>query len=175
MDRPFTNPEVREGVFSDLVPTGSGFVSFADGRKAFVLPSLIRRMALRLGDVLECRMVPNFPDKTTEQVPWRVVFVSVVSRAPLGGGNQGSMDEVAARILDFLEGFGGAWTLKEIALELGSLEERFVLRALEILRDRGQACFATLYASGVQETYWSSDYDCLLPVGALEEEEENLT
>jgi predicted PP-loop superfamily ATPase len=167
----------QEGVLTDLMSSGSGFVTMSDGRMAFVLPSLIRRMALQPGDRMLCRLVPNFPDKTTDRVPWRVIFVKVVQRASGGFESQGALDEVVLRVLTFLEDRGGAWTAGDIAAEMGALEERFVYQALNLLQDRDQVSSARLRACSRDkrdiETFWSVDYEALLPVGALEEEEED--
>ena len=166
----------QEGILTELASSGSGFVTLPDGRMAFVLPSLIRRMALQPGDRMLCRLVPNFPDKTTDRVPWRVIFVKVVQRVPDGVEEQGALDEIVHQVLCFLENRGGAWTAGDIAAEMGALEERFIYRAMGILQDRGQVSSARLrggrQSGGDTETFWSVDYEALVPVGATEESDD---
>jgi hypothetical protein len=166
--------QTREGFFSTITPSGAGFVDLFDGPQAFVLPSLIRRMALCPGDRVLCRVVPNFPDRISKRVPWRVVHASILERAS-GEVHGASVDQIAERMLVFLEDHGGAWTTDELATEMGALEERFVLEALLRLEERGQVSSARLQRSRVGggrdvETFWSSDYGSLLPVGAFEDD-----
>jgi len=173
----FLTLTTKTGVFSHLAASGSGFATLPDGRQAFVSPGLIRRMSLRIGDVVECRLTSNFEDKASDQVPWRTVFVAVVHRAS-PSADDALIDRLKPAALSFLQTEGGAWSSSEVCKELALdwASEALVFRALDELRERGELCSAVLYQArpdGLRsrETYWSVSYDALKPVGTLEEVE----
>ena len=167
--------ETRTGIFADLMPSGAGFITFEDGRQAFVLPSLIRKMELQLGDELVCSLAPNFADKATARVPWRVITADIARRAMDNPTAVGGMEPLTLRCLDFLEQLGGAWTAADMAEELGTaVEERFISRALLLLFDRGRVHRACLHVAGGKhdpDIFYSAELDMLLPIGACEDEE----
>lgn len=160
------------GYLAGIAPSGSGFVDLENGQQAFVLPSLIRRMSLTPGDRVLCRLVPNFSDRATDRVPWRVIYATSL---PKNGGALPGMEAFRARVIAFLEDMGGAWTTEELCEEL-SLEERFVFEALSRLEDRALVSSARLRrkrADGyITQTFWASDHDALIPVGAFDEDDE---
>jgi len=164
--------ETKTGIFADLMPSGAGFITFEDGRQAFVLPSLIRKMELQLGDHLSCRLAPNFADKTSDRVPWRVIHASLVERPKNDPVGISGMEQLTSRCFDFLSHNGGAWTVADIAEDLGtSVEERFVSRALMLLFDRGLVFRATIEGSDTnREAFYSTTLDELIPIGACEDD-----
>lgn len=174
--------DIRTGLFTDILPSGAGFITFADGRQAFALPSLIRKVGLQLGDEVECRLAPNFSDKITDRVPWRALHVFVLRRSDTTTtstrdmGTDRGMEEVSASCYELLESRGGAWTAEEIAEELGAIDTRFVSRALIALFRRNRVCECVLrrgLGDGSPEVFYSVEPDSLLPVGVLEDDEED--
>jgi hypothetical protein len=157
------------------MPSGAGFITFGDGRQAFVLPSLIRKMELQLGDELVCSLAPNFADKATARVPWRVITADIAKRVVNNPAAIEGMEPLTLRCLDFLEQRGGAWTAGDIAEEIGtSVEERFISRALLLLFDRGRVHRAVVEFSPCQDApdiFYSTNLESLMPIGACEDEE----
>jgi len=169
--------ETKTGLFTDILPSGAGFVTFSDGRQAFVLPSLIRTVELQLGDEVECRLAPNFADKSTDRVPWRVLHVSISKRAAGSMAIGRGMEDVLTSCYSFLETRGGAWTADEIAEELGSIDTRFVARALLLLLSRDRVCEAAIRVGAKDrdpELFYAIELESLLPVGALDDDEEEM-
>jgi len=72
--------KVMQGVLSSA--PGAGFVTFPDGLQAFVPASILERVGARVGDVVDCRLVPNYPDKVSDRTPWRVIFMQVNNPEP---------------------------------------------------------------------------------------------
>lgn len=170
--------ETKTGLFTDIMPSGAGFVTFADGRQAFVLPSLIRTMSLRIGDEVECELISNFADRATARVPWRVLRVTIQRRADPVFALDSGMEDLLSRCFGFLEQRGGSWTSEELAEEFGAVESRFVSRALELLFERGRVHRAEVFISTCPsnpEVFYALDVNSLIPVGALEDEDEEET
>jgi hypothetical protein len=164
----------KTGLFTDILPSGAGFITFGDGRQAFALPSLIRTMDLQLGDEVQCKLAPNFADKATDRVPWRVVRLGILRRAEAPGPVRG-IEALTASTYTFLEQRGGAWTAFEISEELGAIETRFVARALAVLFERGRVSRSTLQIGGQAaepEVFYALELGDLLPLGACEDDEE---
>lgn len=169
--------DIKTGLFTDILPSGAGFITFSDGRQAFALPSLIRTVGLHLGDEVECRLAPNFANKITDRVPWRVLHVSVLRRADPSAELGRGMEDVLTSCYDLLESRGGAWTAEEVAEELGSIDTRFVSRALVALFHRNRVCECVLRRSledGSPEVFYAVDPESLFPVGALEDDDEDV-
>jgi hypothetical protein len=171
----FSELVTQTGVFSHVLASGSGFVSFPDGRQSFVSPALIRRLSLRIGDMVECRLAANFEDKATDHVPWRTIFASVVHRAA-PSPDDAVIERLKPLVLSFLQQEGGAWSSAEIFAELALpwSSEPLTFRALDALRERGELCSAVLYQAAPdgfrgRETYWSLSYEALRPVGTMED------
>jgi hypothetical protein len=167
--------EPKTGLFTDILPSGAGFITFEDGRQAFALPSLIRTMNLQLGDRVLCRLAPNFADKTTDRVPWRVLRLSIVQRADITLSVGSGMEDLLAQSFAFLESRGGSWTAEEMAEEMGVVEVRFVARALDLLFRQGRVHRSVITVSTSPESpeiFYAIEIDSLIPVGAVEDEEE---
>jgi hypothetical protein len=172
-------PTTQAGVVSDIVASGCGFVDLLDGTQAFVMPSLVTRMALGPGDHLLCSLVPNFPDKATDRVPWRVVYAQITARAGVEGPaipvvTTPGLDE---RVLEFMQAHEGAWATDGLALELDVADPAELFSALLRLHDKGLVCRAQLRRSSDKglpsENFWAVDYDELLPEGLFEDEEDD--
>ena len=172
--------ETKTGLFTDILPSGAGFVTFSDGRQAFALPSLIRTMNLQLGDRVLCHLGPNFADKSTDRVPWRVLRLYIVQRADPVLAVGSGMEDLLAKSFAFLESHGGAWTAESVAESMGVVEVRFVSRALELLFRQGRVhrSVVTIWTgpdlSGDRDDdiYYAVEIDSLLPIGALDDDEE---
>lgn len=165
----------KTGLFTDILPSGSGFITFEDSRQAFVLPTLIRRMGLQIGDSVCCRLVDNFSDKKSDRVPWRAIHVTLVSRSDPTLDVGAEMESLLFSCYEFLEHRGGSWTAEEVAGELGSVEVRFVSQALSILFSQCRIHRSVVYLSTSPdhpETFYALDAESLLPVGAVEDDEE---
>lgn len=172
--------ETKTGLFTDILPSGAGFVTFSDGRQAFALPSLIRRMNLQLGDSALCTLAPNFADKSTDRVPWRVLRLSIVQRSDPMLAEGSGMEDLIAQSFDFLERHGGAWTAESVAENMGVVEVRFVSRALDLLFRQGRVhrSVVTIWTGPDvsedkdKDIYYAVEMDSLLPIGAFEDEDE---
>jgi hypothetical protein len=172
-------PTTQAGVVSDVLASGCAFVDLLDGTQAFVMRSLVARMSLAPSDHLLCSLVPNFPDKATDRVPWRVVYAQITARA----GVEAPATPVLAtpgldeRVLEFMQGREGAWSTDALAFELDVEDPAELLSALLRLHDTGLVCRAQLRRSSNKalptENFWAVDYDELLPEGLFEDEEDD--
>lgn len=186
--------EMRRGVFTDLTLSGSGFATFEDGKQAFVPSSIVTKTQVQVGDLVDCRLAPNYQDRATDSCPWRCFFMT------LPESDQDPTDEERAaesvsdprelrpQLVEFFKE-GGAWTVREVYEELygpvgdsrlASAEDsrRYTELANQIngMARQGYLAVAKIHGPGSSRAwraYFSMSREALIPLGSTEEEEAN--
>jgi len=162
--------ETKQGIFTDLTTSGSGFVTFEDGRQAFVSPSIVSRTGVQIGEEVECRLVPNYEDKRSDNVPWRTFFLM---KQPTE-----LKDELKNKLLRFFDQ-GGAWTIAEVYDELYDTpgdRKRYtdLCTTINTMTRQGYLAHCKIFGAGSSRSwrnYYSISREFLIPQGALEDED----
>jgi len=164
---------LKEGVFALRLESGGGLVAFPDGRQAYAQPQLVRRMALEARDTVRCTLVPNFPQQATDQVPWRVIYATVLGRQD--GEVPKEAEVPVTECLGFLSNNPGAWTVPEMAHECGLSCAAVRAATAELYRTNRVARSVVSSRSGGgnedHEFFYSLRVEDLIPTGALEDDD----
>lgn len=70
--------QLIQATMTDLTAAGSGFATLPDGKQIFLPGSVVRGSGANIGDLLTCKVVPNYDDRRTEAVPWRAFYVEKI-------------------------------------------------------------------------------------------------
>lgn len=112
--------DLIQATMTDLTMSGSGFATLPDGRQIFLPSSVVKGSGANIGDVLACKVVPNYEDRRSENVPWRAFFVQKV-REP--GDEVPELDaEIASDILENLRTEGPA-TIGQLLVDIFEEDE----------------------------------------------------
>lgn len=159
--------QLIQATMTDLTMSGSGFATMPDGKQIFLPMSVVKGSGANIGDVLTCKVVPNYEDRRSDGVPWRAFFVNKV-REP-GQAVPDLPEGIEADILENLRTEGPA-TAGQLYNDLFEGKDPMMYQALANLLNQmfraGTLSKAHIYKAGMSKSkyvFFSVSMNDLMP------------